>query len=101
MERRLSSPPPADNQLTPERVRLGRKLFFDPLLSIWVRFFRRESSGDPSLARGLPFASKQRQRPTQKILVAPILVVSDFTTDGEMRHIESRFESTAYRRLYA
>jgi cytochrome c peroxidase len=26
-------PPPGDNALTPERIRLGRKLFFDPILS--------------------------------------------------------------------
>ncbi|HET6880775.1 MAG TPA: cytochrome c peroxidase [Pirellulales bacterium] len=29
----LRHPPPDDNLLTPQRVRLGRKLFFDPILS--------------------------------------------------------------------
>ncbi|HEV3022469.1 MAG TPA: cytochrome c peroxidase, partial [Pirellulales bacterium] len=28
-----NDPPPTENELTPQRVRLGRKLFFDPLLS--------------------------------------------------------------------
>ena len=30
----LTAPVPADNPLTPERVALGKKLFFDPLLSL-------------------------------------------------------------------